>query len=88
MSHRDAAQVMAAECLCLRTRRVSRAITRVYDEALRPLGVEATQLTLLNAVTVADAGVGALLPRRTMVPATDPQRPCRAPYGRWRTESW
>jgi DNA-binding MarR family transcriptional regulator len=48
---------MAAECLCFRARRVSRLITRVYDEALRPLGIQATQLTLLNAITMfGDAG--------------------------------
>ena len=50
--HRTAAGVMAAECLCFRARRVSRALTRVYDDALRPLGVQATQLTLLNAVSL------------------------------------
>jgi DNA-binding MarR family transcriptional regulator len=43
---------MAAECLCFRARRASRLITRIYDEALRPLGIQATQLTLLNAVTM------------------------------------
>ena len=43
---------MTAECLCFRARRVSRALTRMYDEALRPLGIQATQLTLLNAVTM------------------------------------
>jgi DNA-binding MarR family transcriptional regulator len=43
---------MAAECLCFRARRVSRLITRMYDEALRPLGIQATQLTLLNAITL------------------------------------
>jgi DNA-binding MarR family transcriptional regulator len=50
---RNAAQVMAADCLCFRARRVSRALTRMYDEALRPLGIAATQLTLLNAVAMA-----------------------------------
>jgi DNA-binding MarR family transcriptional regulator len=43
---------MTADCLCFRARRVSRALTRMYDEALRPLGLQATQLTLLNAVTM------------------------------------
>jgi DNA-binding MarR family transcriptional regulator len=48
---------MTAECLCFRARRVSRAITRMYDEALRPLGIQATQLTLLNAAAmVAERG--------------------------------
>ncbi|MGE5927021.1 MAG: MarR family winged helix-turn-helix transcriptional regulator [Gemmatimonadota bacterium] len=48
--HRGAAGIMAADCLCFRSRRAARAITRLYDEALRPLGIHATQLTLLNAI--------------------------------------
>ena len=48
----DAARTMAANCLCFRSRRLARLITRAYDEALRPLGLEATQLTLLNAVAL------------------------------------
>jgi len=55
--HRPAAEQMTAECLCFRARRVSRALTRMYDEALRPLGIQATQLTLLNAIAMTgDAG--------------------------------
>lgn len=50
--HLSAAQAMTAECLCFRARRVSRALTRMYDEALRPLGIQATQLTLLNAIAM------------------------------------
>jgi DNA-binding MarR family transcriptional regulator len=53
---RKSAQVMAADCLCFRARRVSRALTRMYDEALRPLGIAATQLTLLNAIVMAGHG--------------------------------
>lgn len=56
MSFRNAAQQMTAECLCFRARRVSRALTRLYDEALRPLGIQATQLTLLNAITMHGPG--------------------------------
>jgi len=43
---------MADQCLCFRARRVSRALTRKYDDALRPLGIQATQLTLLNAIAL------------------------------------
>lgn len=50
--HLDAAAVMASDCLCFRARRVSRALTRLYDEALRPLGIQATQLTVLNAIAM------------------------------------
>lgn len=52
MPPRDAARAMADECLSFRARRVSRALTRLYDEALRPLGIQATQLTLLNAIAL------------------------------------
>lgn len=51
-THQSAAGAMTAECLCFRARRVSRALTRLYDDALRPLGLQATQLTLLNAVAM------------------------------------
>lgn len=43
---------MAEQCLCFRARWVARALTRLYDEALRPLDLQATQLTLLNAISV------------------------------------
>ena len=68
--HRDAARTMTAECLCFRARRVSRAITRMYDEALRPLGIQATQLTLLNAVAMAGEG-GAAMGRLAAILAMD-----------------
>lgn len=55
MTYRDAARSMADECLCFRVRRVSRAITRLYDEALRPMDIQATQLTLLNAAALLEA---------------------------------
>ena len=51
-AHAAAARLMADQCLCFRARRVSRALTRIYDEALRPLGIQATQLTLLNAIAL------------------------------------
>lgn len=52
MNHLDAARAMAAECLCFRARRTARAITRLYDAALRPTGLQATQVTLLNAIAL------------------------------------
>jgi DNA-binding MarR family transcriptional regulator len=54
--HRGAARLMAEECLCFRARRTSRALTRLYDEALRPLGIQASQLSVLNAVALAGEG--------------------------------
>jgi DNA-binding MarR family transcriptional regulator len=46
---------MRAGCLCFRARRTARAVTRAYDEQLRPLGIKAPQLTLLSAVAAAGA---------------------------------
>jgi DNA-binding MarR family transcriptional regulator len=37
-------------CVCLHTRMAARAVTRAYDQALAPLGLEATQFTLLAAI--------------------------------------
>ena len=47
----DAETTIADECLCFRTRRVSRIVARLHDEALCPLGLQATQLTVLVAIT-------------------------------------
>lgn len=54
---------MAAECVCFRARRVSRALTRIYDDALRPLGVQTSQLAVLVVVALSPedgASLGAM----------------------------
>ena len=38
------------ECVCQRVRMAARAVTRAYDDALRPVGLRATQLSVLVAV--------------------------------------
>lgn len=50
---RSAAQRIAAECLAMRVRRLSRSVTRIYEEALRPVGVGTAQLNMLVAITLA-----------------------------------
>lgn len=55
--HLNAARIMAGECLGFRARRTARAITRAYDDALRPTGLQATQVTLMNAVALGPDGV-------------------------------
>jgi DNA-binding MarR family transcriptional regulator len=40
-------------CVCATFRRTSRALTQLYDEALRPLGLRATQFTILQALSLA-----------------------------------
>ena len=39
--------------MCGNFRRASRALTQLYEEAIRPLGLRATQLTILQALSLA-----------------------------------
>ena len=47
---RPAAEVIAAECLAVRVRALNRAVTALYDDALRPHGLRVGQLNLLVAL--------------------------------------
>ena len=40
-------------CLCASFRRASRALTQLYDKSLRPLGLQATQFTVLQTLSLA-----------------------------------
>ncbi len=40
-------------CLCSSFRRTSRALTHLYETAMRPAGLRATQFTILQALTLA-----------------------------------
>ena len=42
----------ALACMCASLRRASRVLTQQYDEALRPLGLRATQFTVLQALSI------------------------------------
>jgi DNA-binding MarR family transcriptional regulator len=50
----DIAEATAGTCLATRVRQLSRIITRVYDDALRPLGITASQYTLLAQLASRD----------------------------------
>ena len=43
-------QAYTEECACHRVRMAARVVTRAYDDALRPMGLRATQLTVLVAI--------------------------------------
>ena len=49
------AEIIARECIAVRVRILSRVITRIYDEALRPLGLKTSQMNIL--VVTARLGV-------------------------------
>ena len=42
--------LVSLPCLCANLRRGRRSLTRLYDEALRPLGLRATQFTILQVL--------------------------------------
>jgi len=46
------AQDASTACACHKVRIAARAITRAYDEALRPVGLRSTQFTVLVAASV------------------------------------
>jgi len=50
MRHR---KLPALPCLCATLRRASRALTQGYEAALRPIGLRATQFTVLQALSLA-----------------------------------
>ena len=40
-------------CLCANLRRASRALTQIYEDALRPVGLRASQFTILQMLSIA-----------------------------------
>jgi DNA-binding MarR family transcriptional regulator len=50
----DIAETTASECLATRVRQLSRIITRIYDDAMRPLGITTSQYTLLAQLASRD----------------------------------
>jgi DNA-binding MarR family transcriptional regulator len=44
------AKDIAENCACMKARHTARTLSRLYDEHLRPLGIQASQLTVLVAV--------------------------------------
>jgi DNA-binding MarR family transcriptional regulator len=44
----------SANCIAMRARQLSRIISRVYDDAMRPLGITASQFTLLTQLAQQD----------------------------------
>src|SRR5271155_412570 len=46
---------MAEDCLAVRVRLLSRRLSRIYDRALRPLGLTVAQLNVLSVLEVIDS---------------------------------
>ena len=56
----EEARQVVATCLGYRTRRLARIVTRVYNDSLRPLGLNITEMNLLAAI----AAQGSVQPAR------------------------
>jgi DNA-binding MarR family transcriptional regulator len=50
----DIAEMTSSSCLATRVRQLSRIVTRLYDDAMRPLGITASQYTLLAQLASRD----------------------------------
>jgi DNA-binding MarR family transcriptional regulator len=50
---KEKSQVPDLPCMCASFRRAARALTQLYDQALRPLGLRTTQFTILQALSLA-----------------------------------
>jgi DNA-binding MarR family transcriptional regulator len=57
-------------CACTRLRTAARLMTRAYDDALRPAGVNASQLAILTAIDVDEATSIAGLSKRLAMDRT------------------
>ena len=51
----EIAKVTGSACIATRVRQLSRIVTRLYDDALRPHGITASQFTLLTQLANRDA---------------------------------
>jgi DNA-binding MarR family transcriptional regulator len=54
----------ASRCIAMRVRRLSRRVTRLYDDAMRPHGLTVAQFSLLSALILAGRMAPAELGRR------------------------
>lgn len=77
---RDVCREIAKECTLFAVRSVSRAVTRLYEEALSPAGLKATQLSILVAAasrdgwTVSDLAKALHMDRTTLTRNAGPLR--------------
>lgn len=51
---KERAEVMGGECLAMRARLISRVVSRIYDDVLRPQGLKVSQMSILAVI----AGLG------------------------------
>lgn len=68
----EIAEATSADCLATRVRQLSRIVTRIYDDVMRPLGITASQYTLLaqlasrDGITAVEIGHGLDIEKSTL----------------------
>lgn len=67
---RRACREVALSCACLSLRKAARAVTQVFREALRPIGLQPTQFTLLVALRLLDTVTVSALAEEVVTDAT------------------
>lgn len=50
-SAKDCSLEMGSACIAMRARVISRVISRIYDEALRPYGIKGSQMSILAVIS-------------------------------------
>jgi DNA-binding MarR family transcriptional regulator len=60
----DAAREIARDCLALRARHLERTLSRIYDRALRDVGVTGSQLGMLVAIALMNEPTASALGER------------------------
>lgn len=55
MAHKN--PLPALPCACAALRRAARAVTQLYDEALRPAGLRVTQFTILQVLSLSERAI-------------------------------
>lgn len=50
MTHEDMLKDVSDRCIAVRVLRAGRVLARLYDEAVRPLGITGTQFTLMSII--------------------------------------
>lgn len=64
-------------CMCASFRRAARSLTQLYDDALRPLGLRATQFTVLQVLALSGEISQGELGRRLVLDSTTLTRTLR-----------
>jgi DNA-binding MarR family transcriptional regulator len=81
------ARAVVATCLGYRTRKLARAVTRLYNDRLRPLGLNIAELNLLAAIAAQGAVQPVRLGRAMALEKSTLSRNCRRLVARGWVES-